>query len=64
MANDIGAFFESQPDKAEAAKGVALHLRRFWDPRMRRQIVAHYRDGGLGLRDVTRSGIGLLADEN
>ena len=52
------------PDKVEAAKGVALHLRRFWDPRMRRQIVAHYRDGGAGLRDVARAAIGLLADES
>ena len=43
MANDIGTFFEAEPDKAEAARSVANHLRRFWDPRMRRQIVAHYR---------------------
>jgi formate dehydrogenase subunit delta len=63
MANDIGAFFDAEPDKAEAAKGIANHLKRFWDPRMRRQIVAHYRDGGVGLRDVTRSAVGLLADE-
>lgn len=63
MANDIGAFFDAEPDKVEAAKGVANHLKRFWDPRMRRQIVAHYQAGGVGLRDVTRSGIGMLADE-
>ena len=48
MANDIGAFFNAEPDKAEAAKSIASHLRRFWDPRMRRQIVAHYREGGAG----------------
>ena len=42
MANDIGAFFAAEPDKAEAAKNVATHLKRFWDPRMRREIVAHY----------------------
>ena len=63
MANDIGAFFDAEPDKVEAAKGVANHLKRFWDPRMRRQIVAHYQAGGVGLRDVTRSAIGMLADE-
>ena len=63
MANDIGAFFDADPDKAEAAKGVANHLKRFWDPRMRRQIVAHYREGGVGLKDVSRSAVGLLADE-
>ena len=64
MANDIGAFFNAEPDKAEAAKNVASHLRRFWDPRMRRQIVAHYREGGAGLDDVVRSAVRLLAESN
>jgi formate dehydrogenase subunit delta len=63
MANDIGAFFDAEPDKTEAARGVANHLKRFWDPRMRRQIVAHYRSGGSGLGDVARSAVGMLADE-
>jgi formate dehydrogenase subunit delta len=63
MANDIGAFFDAEPDKAEGAKSVANHLRRFWDPRMRRQIIAHYRAGGGGLKDVSRAAIGLLAAE-
>ena len=63
MANDIGRFFEADPDKAEAAKSIANHLKRFWDPRMRRQIVGHYRQGGLGLNDASRAAVGLLADE-
>jgi formate dehydrogenase subunit delta len=63
MANDIAAFFNAEPDRAEAARGVANHLKRFWDPRMRRQIVSQYRNGGAGLRDVAREGIGLLAEE-
>jgi formate dehydrogenase subunit delta len=62
MANDIGAFWDSEPDKAEAAKSVASHLTRFWDPRMRREIVAHYREGGgAGLDPLARSAIALLA---
>jgi formate dehydrogenase subunit delta len=64
MANDIGAFFNAEADKTEAAKNVASHLRRFWDPRMRRQIVAHYREGGAGLDDVVRSAVRLLAESN
>ena len=28
MANDIGAFFNAEPDKAEAAKNIAGHLTR------------------------------------
>ncbi len=61
MANDIGAFFDADPDKTQAAAAVASHLRRFWDPRMRRQIVSHYREGGAGLNDIVRSAIALLA---
>ncbi len=63
MANDIGAFFNADPDKAEAAKNIAGHLTRFWDPRMRREIVAHYREGGAGLDPVVRSAIGLLFEQ-
>ena len=62
MANDIGAFWAAEPDKTEAARNVANHLKRFWDPRMRRQIVAHYREGGAGLDDIARSAVALLAE--
>ena len=62
MANDIGHFFNADADKNEAAKNVASHLRRFWDPRMRREIVAHYKEkGGAGLDPVARSAVALLA---
>ena len=61
MANDIGAFFNAEADKAEAAKSIATHLTRYWDPRMRRAIIAHYREGGAGLDPVVRSAIDLLA---
>ncbi len=61
MANDIGAFFAAEPDSGEAARGVAGHLRRFWDPRMRRQIVDHYREGGAGLSPVALAALAELA---
>jgi formate dehydrogenase subunit delta len=41
LANNIGAFFEAEPDRNKAVKGVANHIRSFWEPRMRRQIFAH-----------------------
>jgi formate dehydrogenase subunit delta len=63
MVNDIGNFFNAESDKAEAARSVANHVRRFWDPRMRREIIAHYKQGGEGLNELPKSGIGLLADE-
>ncbi|AFQ48897.1 formate dehydrogenase subunit delta [Burkholderia cepacia] len=40
MANQIGAFFESMPDREEALNGIAEHIRRFWEPRMRRALLA------------------------
>lgn len=46
MANRIGDFFAAMPDHDEAVEGVALHLKRFWEPRMRRQLLAHADKGG------------------
>ncbi|MEO8836297.1 MAG: formate dehydrogenase subunit delta [Caldimonas sp.] len=40
MANRIGQFFSAFPDHDEAVEGVAEHIARFWEPRMRRQIFA------------------------
>ncbi len=60
MANDIGSFFVSDPDKEAAATNVATHLTRYWDPRMRREIIAHYREGGAGLDPIVRSAVALL----
>ena len=40
MANRIGDFFDSMPDREEALTGIADHIRRFWEPRMRRALLA------------------------
>ena len=40
MANQIGAFFEAMPDREQAVRDVADHLRRSWEPRMRTQLMA------------------------
>jgi formate dehydrogenase subunit delta len=52
MVNDIGNYFATEQDRAVAVAGIASHLQRFWDPRMRRQIVAHVAAGGQGLSDL------------
>jgi len=57
MANRIGDFFAALPDAAEARAGIAGHLQRFWEPRMRRQIVAHVERGGEGLSSIVREAI-------
>lgn len=40
MANRIGEFFQAMPDRAEAVDGVATHIRKFWEPRMRLALYA------------------------
>jgi formate dehydrogenase subunit delta len=60
MANDIGAFFESEPQHESAVAGIANHIQRFWDPRMRRQIVAYVQAGGEGLDSPVREAIERL----
>jgi formate dehydrogenase subunit delta len=59
MANQIGKFFASQgPDKAAA--GIAEHIAKFWDPRMRASIIAHLEAGGAGLDPAARAAIDKL----
>lgn len=59
MANQIGKFFVSE-DKATAVAGIADHLKHFWDPRMRGEIVAHLAAGGEGLDPEVREAVASL----
>ena len=59
MANQIGAFFKAQ-DTATASAKIAEHITKFWDPRMRRAIIAHLDTGGAGLDPATRQAIETL----
>jgi formate dehydrogenase subunit delta len=64
MANDIANYFGSEPDRAAAIAGVANHLRRFWEPRMRNKIIAHLGAGGAGLSELAREGVSRLAQQS
>lgn len=60
MANQIAQAFGHQ----EAEKAVAAthdHLRRFWNPRMRRLILEHRQGGGEGLSDIAGAAVAKLA---
>lgn len=48
MANQIGKFFEVQKAD-EVVPGIANHIRKFWDPRMRKAIFVYLDQGGEGL---------------
>ncbi|MFB6415677.1 MULTISPECIES: formate dehydrogenase subunit delta [Bradyrhizobium] len=59
MANQIGRFFRSQGHD-KAVPGIAEHIRKFWDPRMKRAIFAHLDAGGAGLEPDVREAIASL----
>ncbi len=59
MANQIGKFFHSQGREA-AVPAIAEHIRKFWDPRMRKAIFAHLEAGGAGLDPEVREAIETL----
>lgn len=51
MANQIADFFATMPE-AESVPGVADHINKFWEPRMRRQLFAILDAGGDGLSQL------------
>ena len=50
MANQIGDFFEAEPNRVQAELDIATHLNKFWALAMRQEIAAHVKDKqGAGL---------------
>jgi formate dehydrogenase subunit delta len=60
MANDISDFFNAEPDKEIAAKGVINHIKRSWDPRMRSDIIAYLHEDGSELSELARNALSKL----
>ena len=63
MANEIGEFFSGVEvnDPEAAARDVANHLRRYWEPRMRAQMLKYYEErDGAGLSELAKSAVALL----
>ncbi len=59
MANQIGTFFLSQPKNTQI-EGVAGHINKFWEPRMRRQLFIHIDNGGDGLLAIVKDASALI----
>jgi len=55
MVNQIADFFRAYPPE-EAEHGIELHIRDFWEPRMRRALALRLAIGGAGLSDLARAG--------
>ena len=60
-ANQIGRFFAGQGDDAQAVSAIADHLTKFWEPRLREEIIAHVDSGGAGLDPLVLVAIRGLA---
>ncbi len=57
------SYFKYQKQE-EVAEEIANHLRLFWDPRMRKAIVAHLNEtGGAGLEGPCLRAVELLRDD-
>jgi formate dehydrogenase subunit delta len=65
MANQIGRFFDAWPDRGAARQEVANHLKRFWDPRMRKALIAHVEARGAesGLIPLVVEALATLSGE-
>jgi len=58
MANQIGTFFSTMPDRVQAEKDLATHIKRFWEPRMRRALLAHVeQEGGSELSEIVLTAV-------
>lgn len=60
MANDIADYFASEPDRELAIKGIAQHLIRFWEPRMRLRIRVLAAAGGSSLGELALAAVERL----
>ena len=63
MANQIGDFFAPYPPERRA-EGVRNHLRTYWDPRMREDLLALIAAGEADLSPHVVEGARLLRDES
>jgi formate dehydrogenase subunit delta len=59
MANQIALFFGAYP-KDEAVAGITDHLKHFWEPRMREQILDYVAHGGSGLHELVLEAVKQL----
>lgn len=60
MANQIAAFFKTQPGNDQAER-IAAHLTDYWEPRMRSQLCDHVARGGEGLDEVAVEAVRLIS---
>ncbi|MEN7526922.1 MULTISPECIES: formate dehydrogenase subunit delta [unclassified Cupriavidus] len=63
MANQIGSFFEAMPDHDEALADIANHVKKFWEPRMKRAFLTHVDAGGEGVDPIVIEAVARHRDK-
>jgi formate dehydrogenase subunit delta len=58
-ANQIAQYFASYP-REEALAGILDHLKKFWERRMRQQIIDYVACGGGGLHELAAEAVRRL----
>ncbi len=61
-ANQIALFFAGYP-REEAVEGVANHISKYWERRMRDQIQTYVAEGGRGLHELVLEALKRLQVE-
>ncbi|MBM4781667.1 MAG: formate dehydrogenase subunit delta [Archangiaceae bacterium] len=60
MVNQIALAFRLQP-KDEAVSQTVEHLRAFWSPQMRQELLAYVASGGAGLEPLAKEAAAKLS---
>ncbi len=60
MVNQIAENFDTG-DHQTAVAGVVDHVTRFWTLDMKKQIIAHFKDGKTGLSEIAEAAIRELS---
>lgn len=62
QANQIAQYFSVYPEE-RAKAGVRDHIRKFWEPRLRNQLINYAGAGGEDLHPLVRWAAEQLRDE-
>lgn len=62
MGNDIVRQFAHWSDREAAAEEIATHIKKFWEPRMRHELMAHVRLGNTEIPLLLGLAAGHLVD--
>lgn len=60
MANQIAQYFAAYP-REEAITGIADHISKFWERRMRAQLIEYVDHGAAGLHELAVEAVRRLS---